>query len=157
MPEEPVSAGHLVYSSNYHYRGPRTYFSGGAGLTSTVGDYARFLQMILNGGKLDSVRILSRKTVELMSANSMGDLSITSWRNSVGDKGGLGFGIRTERGRHDGIESIGTLFWGGFFYTHMWVDPVEDMLGVFMCQLCPSGDLTLDRIFKNLAFQAVDD
>ena len=137
-------------------RGSQTYFSGAGGLFSTIDDYARFLQMLLNGGELDNVRLLSRKSVELMTTNSIGKLYST-WPQLHGDKFGLGFGIRTERGRFDDIESIGTYSWGGIFNTIFYVDPKEDMVCIFMNQLFPQDHLTIRRQFRVLAFQAIDD
>ncbi|MFC1693136.1 serine hydrolase domain-containing protein [Candidatus Latescibacterota bacterium] len=138
--------------------GPRTYFAGGGGLVSTISDYARFAQMLLNGGELDGVRLLSRKTVELMTTNSLGELYILKDYNDTrathGDKYGLGLGIRTERGD---IESIGTFGWGGAFHTLFWVDPKEDMVGIFMSQLQASGNLYQHKKFRILAYQAIVD
>ncbi len=111
--------------------------------------------MILNGGELNGVRILSPKTVELMETNSIGDL-YSAFRIHSGDKFGLGFGIRTERGEFDELESLGIVGWDGAFYTRFWVDPKEDLVGVFMTQ---SGDWSLDLInkFRVLVYQAIDD
>ncbi|MBN1294882.1 MAG: beta-lactamase family protein [Candidatus Latescibacteria bacterium] len=142
--------------ANKGYRGSQTRFSGTGGLFSTINDYARFLQMLLNGGELDGVRILGRKTIELMTTNSIGDLYST-WPQLHGDKFGLGFGIRTERGRFDDIESIGTYSWGGIFNTIFYVDPKEDMICIFMNQLFPQDHLTIRRQFRVLAFQAIVD
>src|SRR6266851_1798432 len=91
--EEPVKAGRLIYSANFHYKGPRTFFSGGAGLVSTASDYARFLQMLLNGGQLDGVRLLKAETVKQMTANQIGQLSV-----GPGVRFGYGFGILADAG-----------------------------------------------------------
>jgi CubicO group peptidase (beta-lactamase class C family) len=154
LPEEPIVEGTNIYSTSYPYQGPRSYFSGGAGLSSTTSDYARFLQMMLNGGELDGVRLLSPKTVKLMTSNTIGDLYSWRW---LGDKFGLGFAIRTERGSHGEIESNGTYLWGGFFYTWFWVDPEEEMIYIFMSQLHPAGGLTLNNKFKVLVCQSIVD
>jgi CubicO group peptidase (beta-lactamase class C family) len=148
-PEGPIpdEAG-IVYSVTYPYRGPKRYFSGGAGLVSTAEDYARFAQMLLNGGELDGVRLLSPKTVELMTANHVGAVEA-----SLGF--GLGFGIiRDERDLKE-LASIGRYGWGGFFYTDFFVDPQEELVGVFLAQLHPSGDLRLHEKFRVLATQAI--
>jgi len=131
----------------------QTYFSGGAGLVSTAPDYWKFAQMILNGGELNGVRILGRKTVELMSTNSIGDL-YAPFRQHSGDKFGYGFGIRTERGVYDELESPGILGWDGAFYTRFWIDPKEDLIGIFMTQ---SRDWSLDLItkYRVLVYQAI--
>jgi len=143
----PGEAG-LVYSVSYPYRGPKRYFSGGAGLVSTAVDYARFAQMLLNGGELDGVRLLSPKTVELMTTNHLGSIEA-----SLGF--GLGFGIvRDERDLRE-LASIGRYGWGGFFYTDFFIDPQEELIGVFMAQLHPNGNLRLHEKFRVLATQAI--
>ncbi|MCE5252477.1 beta-lactamase family protein [bacterium] len=134
----------------------QTYFSGGAGLVSTAPDYLRFAQMILNGGKLDGVRILSRKTVELMTTNSIGDL-YSAFRPNSGDKFGYGFGIRSERGKYDELESLGIVGWDGAYYTRFWIDPEEDMIGIFMSQMGSYWDKTLVNTYRVLVYQAIDD
>jgi CubicO group peptidase (beta-lactamase class C family) len=138
----------------------QTYFSGGAGLVSTPADYFRFAQMLLNKGKLDGVRILSRKTVEMMTLNSIGDLYI--WQpfehnGIMGDKFGLGFGIRTERGKYDQLESLGIFGWDGAFYTRFWVDPKEELVGIFMSQVDNYWQETLIGKFRVLTYQAIAD
>lgn len=113
--------GKLVRATGYfQYPQTQNYFSGGAGLVSTPYDYSRFAQMLLNKGILDDKRILSRKTIELMTSNSIGDLYIFNpfkHNGIMGDKFGLGFGIRTERGVYDELESFG-LFWLGWRFLH---------------------------------------
>ncbi|MBA7570554.1 hypothetical protein ES708_12306 [subsurface metagenome] len=135
--------------------GKRTYYSGGGGLYSTIGDYARFAQMILNGGELDGVSVLGKKTVELMMTNSIvPDEAYSAFRANSGDKYGLGFGIRTERGEYDDLESIGTVMWDGAHHTRFWIDPEEDMIGIFMSQLSPR-DWRLPGLFRNTVYQAI--
>ena len=137
--------------------GPVTrYFSGGAGLITSAADYLRFGQMLLNGGELDGVRILSRKTVELMTAVDDNTPYIWEGRDGVrsthGDQFALGVGVRTET---DDLTSNGAFGWGGAFHTHVWIDPQEEMVGVFMSQL-GGGDIRRHhRTFKNLAYQAI--
>jgi len=128
-------------------------FSGGGGLYSTISDYARFCQMILNGGKLDGVRILSRKTVELMTTNSLGE-GYAPFRVVSGDKYGYGLYIRTERGVYDEIESMGTLSGGGGLKTRYWIDPEEQMICILMAQL-RGGNWLMHHKFRNLAYQAI--
>jgi CubicO group peptidase (beta-lactamase class C family) len=140
----------LAYLSN------QTYLSGGAGMVSCAADYLRFSQMILNGGKLDGVRILSRKTVELMTTNSIGALYSAYPANS-GDKFGYGFGIRTERGKSDELESLGILGWDGAYYTRFWIDPKEDMICIFMSQMYLYWEKTLINTFRVLAYQSIND
>jgi len=153
--------GKLVKANGYFaYPQKQSYFSGGAGLVSTVSDYSRFAQMLLNKGQLENVRILSRKTIELMTSNSIGGLFIhtSSKHNGImGDKFGLGFGIRTERGEFDELESQGSFGWDGAFYTRFWVDPKEDMFGIFMSQVDSYWDENLIGKFKVLVYQAIID
>jgi CubicO group peptidase (beta-lactamase class C family) len=151
--------GKLIKATGYvDYTAPQTYYSGGAGLISTTGDYARFAQMLLNNGELEGKRILSRKTIELMTANSIGDEHIFRVRKHFGiiaDKFGLGFGIRTERGVYDELESLGSYGWDGAFYTKFWVDPKEDLVGIFMTQM--NSDDNLISKFKVLVYQSIVD
>lgn len=142
----------------FPYPTPQNYFSGGAGLVSTVADYARFAQMLLNKGELQGVRVLSPKTVELMTSNSIGNNYIfTSFAHNgiMGDKFGLGFGLRTERGVYDELESIGQFGWDGAFYTRFWVDPKEDMFGIFMSQMENYWDENLIGKYRVLVNQSV--
>ena len=145
-----VKDGDFSYSSDYPYRGPHTYFSGGGGLSSTAEDYYRFGQMMLNGGQLNGVRIISRKSVELMSSNQV--------QGKVDDFGyGLGFGTTSEpRFLHE-LGSVGSYYWGGFYYTSFVIDPKEDLVAVFMGQLHPTGGLNLDSKAIELAYQAIKD
>jgi len=150
FPDTPIREGTFVYSADYPSRGPKKLFSGGAGLVSTAMDYARFCQMMLDNGKAGSTRLLSRKTVELMTQDSLGKVS--------SDFGfGLGFGIVGVRGPLSDLGSPGEYDWGGFFYTGFTVDPKEQMIVVFMAQLHPTGDLTLDHEVNVLAYQAIND
>ena len=148
--ESPVKGEEaMVYSVSYPYDGPRSYFSGGGGLVSTVADYTRFSQAMLNGGTLDGVRLLSPKTVEWMTTNQLASLKDA-------DLGfGLGFLVVGDQRDPREIGSIGTFGWGGFFFTEFFIDPEEEMLGVFMAQLHPSGGLKLQERFRALAYQAI--
>lgn len=130
--------------------GPGKCFSGGAGLLSTAGDYARFLQMLLEGGTLDGVRILSPKTVQLMTANHVGSLY------DDGRAGfGLGFEVVEAVGRAGKMGSPGAYGWGSAYYSSYWVDPAEKLVAVFLAQLLPAGGLDLQAKFRNLVYQAV--
>jgi CubicO group peptidase (beta-lactamase class C family) len=150
FPETPIAEGPFVYSADYPYKGPKKLFSGGAGLVSSVPDYARFCQMILDGGKVGSTRLISRKTLELMSHDQIGRID-----NNMGF--GIGFGVDGAKGPLQEIGSEGSLGWGGFFYTLFKIDPKEQMIIIFMGQLHPTGDLTLDREVHTLAYQAIND
>jgi CubicO group peptidase (beta-lactamase class C family) len=143
-----IKEGDFSYSSDYPYRGPRTYFSGGGGLCSTAEDYYRFCQMMLNGGQLDGTRLLSRKSVELMTLNHT--------QAKTDDFGyGYGFGVDSEPRFLTELGSVGSYYWGGFYYTSFVVDPKEDLIAIFMAQLHPTGDLNLDSKAIELAYQAL--
>ena len=148
--QEPTVDGSLIYSTDYPYNGPRTYFSGGGGLVSTAPDYVRFAQMMLNGGELNGVRLLSRKTVELMTLNQLANMDV--------DFGfSLGFSVVRDESDLNEIGSVGTFGWSGFFFTNFFIDPQEQMIGIFMCQLHPSGGLDLGEKIRILSYQAIAD
>ncbi len=150
FPDTPITEGPFVYSADYPTRGPKKLFSGGAGLVSSAMDYARFCQMMLDEGKVGNTRLLSRKTVELMTHDQLGKIGP--------DEGfGLGFGIEGVKTPLSELGSPGSFSWGGFFYTAFSVDPKEQMIVIFMAQLHPTGDLTLDRQVHELAYQAIND
>ena len=150
FPDTPLTEGSLVYSADYPYHAPKTLFSGGAGLTSTAADYARFCQMMLDNGKVGNIRLLSRKSVELMTQDQLGKIS--------SDMGfGLGFGVEGVKAPLSELGSPGEYSWGGFFYTGFSIDPKEQMIVIFMAQLHPTGDLRLDRQVNELAYQAIID
>jgi CubicO group peptidase (beta-lactamase class C family) len=133
--------------------GPRASFSGGAGLLSTAGDYARFLQMLLDGGTLDGARILAPATVALMTQNHVGALYNSTLANGFG----LGFEVLLDPGRAGQYGSRGRFGWGGAYATNYWVDPGQDLVAVFMVQLLPSGGLDLADRFRTLVYQAIVD
>jgi CubicO group peptidase (beta-lactamase class C family) len=149
-PETPITEGAFAYSADYPYRGPKKLFSGGAGLNSTAMDYARFCQMMLDGGKVGGRRLLSRKSVELMTQDQVGKIS-------ADEAFGLGFGIEGVKTPLTELGSPGEYNWGGFFYTGFTIDPKEQMIVIFMAQLHPTGDLTLDRQVNEPAYQAISD
>jgi CubicO group peptidase (beta-lactamase class C family) len=143
-PEGPLGQG--AYAD-----GPRASFSGGAGLLSTAGDYARFLQMLLNGGTLDGARVLAPTTVTLMTRNSLGTLY-----DATGASGfGLGFEVLLDPGRAARYGSAGSYGWGGAYATTYWVDPGEDLVAVFMVQFLPAGWFDLSDKFRTLVYQAI--
>lgn len=131
----------------------RRYLSGGGGLISSAQDYARFAQMILNGGVLDDTRLLGRKTVELMTRDQVGRLGVSSF-------GGLGFslGFSTDGGPavSGNIGSANVLGWSGFFNTVFWIDPEEELVAVLMTQRYPYGIELLQK-FRVLVYQALVD
>lgn len=126
-----------------------TYFSGGAGLSSTVADYARFLQLFLNKGVFNGKRLLSRKTVELM-------LTLQT-KDPITSQFGLGFGLETENNDSGSIVSVGTFSWGGAFSTSYWADPQEQVIGLLYTNMYnhPFGEIH-DK-FKNLVYQSIND
>ena len=135
---------------SFYVKGPRMCYAGGAGLLSTAQDYARFLQMLLNGGELQGTRILSPKTVELMTVNHVGRLYGT-------DGFGLGFSITEKLGNNGIPDSVGVYAWGGAYHTTYWVDPAEQMVCVLMTQLLPAGNSDLQKKFRTLVYQAIVD
>jgi CubicO group peptidase (beta-lactamase class C family) len=130
--------------------GPRKSFSAGAGLLSTAGDYARFLQMILNGGELEGERIVGPKTVELMAVNHLGDVAFRP-----GQGFGLGFSVVEDVGARGLPGSVGELGWGGAYHSTYWIDPVEDLIVVHLTQLIPAGDVDDQAKVRALVYQAL--
>jgi CubicO group peptidase (beta-lactamase class C family) len=151
--DEFIRKGQLIYSATYPTSTQNKYHSGGAGLSCTILDYARFLQMLLSKGQLDGVRILKPETVELMTRNQIGDLLIPF--PSHGDAFGYGFGILTDRGKDQDPSAVGSYSWGGLFYTYFWVDPQNDLIGILMTQVHPSDHLKLREEFKKLTYEAL--
>jgi CubicO group peptidase (beta-lactamase class C family) len=134
---------------------PHNYFSGAGGLVSTAADYVRFHQMMLNGGELDGVRLLGRKTVELMTANHTGDLPL--WLPGPGYGFGLGYSVVKDIGVTGQAGSAGMYGWGGAFCTYFQVDPKEDLIGIVMTQVRPYDHLNIRQEFMALANQAIVD
>jgi CubicO group peptidase (beta-lactamase class C family) len=150
FPDKPVTDGFLTYSASYPIAGPKKLFSGGGGLVSTAGDYARFCQMMLDNGMVNGKRLLSRKTVELMTHDQLGKIGL--------DQGfGLGFGVDGVKGPMDELGSPGEFGWGGFFYTSFTIDPKEQMIVIFMAQLHPAGDVNIQNRVKTLVYEAIND
>ncbi len=141
------------YDADYPIKGSKTFFAGGAGLSSTAKDYATFLQMYLNNGELDGVRLLSRTTVQVIMANQIGDLL-----GGSGADYGLAFGVINQEGQNmGGRGSIGTFDWGGYFNTQYFADPEENIVGILMKQTQDiKGDETGWK-FRQLVGQAIDD
>jgi CubicO group peptidase (beta-lactamase class C family) len=135
-----------------YVEGPRVSFSGGAGLLSTATDYARFLQMILNGGTLDGARILSRKSVELMTA-----AHVPRGLFRDGQAFGLGFSVVEDLGGRGTLGSEGEFGWGGAYHSTYWVDPKEKLVVVYLTQLIPAGPIDDYGKLRALIYQALDD
>ena len=133
--------------------GPLSFFhSGGGGLQSTAADYLRFCQMVLNGGELDGVRLLGRKTAELVRMSHVPPDWLAPKRTGTGF--GLGFSVVTNVADTHTIGSLGTCSWGGMASTTFWIDPVEELIGVFMTQLV-GADSPFHAQFRTLTYQAL--
>ena len=139
--------------------------SGGGGMVSTAADYARFCQFMLNGGELDGVRLVSRKTIELMTANhlppgtpigaDMYRFEALAPSADMGQGFGLGYAVRTDTGRNPLPGSSGDYFWGGAFGTFFWIDPQENMYVVLMMQ-SPQARLPYRYLLRQMVYQAVE-
>lgn len=154
------STGRLIKAGSNMLNGPvstdyplikSTYYSGGAGLSSTIYDYGIFLQMLLNNGVYNGKRILSRNSVRLMTMNQVGDLSRGD------DKFGLGFQIVSEKGSARTPAQQGTYSWGGAFSTSYWVDPKEKIVMLFYRQLQGGTHGDVVEKFRALTYQAIND
>ncbi len=141
------------YDTDYPKKGAMQFFSGGAGLSSTAKDYATFLQMYLNDGELNGIRLLSRTTVQSILANQIG----TIWADGPKDYG-LAFSILNQKGQDMGGQgSVGTFDWGGYFNTQYFADPEEQIIGILMKQTQgDTGDQTSWK-FRQMVFTTVDD
>jgi CubicO group peptidase (beta-lactamase class C family) len=146
-----------IFDNGYHsdvdvHESNKSYFSGGAGLVSTAEDYYKFLQMILNYGFYKDKKLLSRKTIELMTSEQTGDNF--NWFKGYG----FGFGLAISRGPmftgNPGSE--GTYSWAGYFASFFWVDPQEELIGILLTQLNPNKN-DMNVKFKNLMYQAIDE
>ncbi|HEY5722053.1 MAG TPA: serine hydrolase domain-containing protein [Allosphingosinicella sp.] len=142
---------------------PPKLVAGGAGLVSTTADYHRFCSMLLNGGELDGVRILGRKTIDLMTANHLpGGADLTEMSRSLfseavnaGQGFGLGFGVNLDPARTMLPGSKGEYYWGGMYSTAFFIDPVERIHAIFMAQLMPSSTYPIRRQLKTLIYSAL--
>jgi CubicO group peptidase (beta-lactamase class C family) len=132
------------------------FYSGAGGLAGTGEDYLRFCQMLLNGGQLDGKRLVSRKTIELMTANHIGNMPM--WNDTLrGYRFGLGFRVREHTGESALLGSNGSYGWGGAYGTFFWIDPKEQMIGILMIQLMPYAHINVRPEFQNAATQAIID
>ncbi|MBI3222375.1 MAG: beta-lactamase family protein [Nitrosomonadales bacterium] len=132
----PHKEGDYVYSPTFQTQGPKTFLSGGVGMVTTPYDYFRFAQMLLNKGELDGVRLVSRKTVELMTTNQIGKLFETTLHDE-GWKFGLGLGIQADREHNVDAGDVGTFEWAGLYSTRFSVDPKEEKITIFLSQTHP--------------------
>jgi len=138
---------------------PQKNDAGGAGSAGTAGDYVRFLQMMLNGGQLDGVRLLSPTTVKYMTSDHLGDIKSSGFVALPPAIGfGLGFAVRRETGLFEVIGTAGEYFWAGAAGTGFYVDPKEQLICVLMTQAMPGMQRRYDRyLFKQLVYQAITD
>lgn len=147
------------------YLKPPSFISGGGGLVSTAQDYLQFARMLANGGTLGGHRIISRKTLLLMTANHLPGgvdlpaLSRSLFSEAAYDGVGFGLGFATSTAAHKTLMpgSNGDFFWGGAASTFFWVDPEEDLIGIFMTQLIPSSTWPVRREMRTMVYAALDD
>jgi CubicO group peptidase (beta-lactamase class C family) len=143
------------YDPDYPIKGAKTFFSGGAGLSSTAKDYATFLQMYINGGEMNGKRYLSRTTINAILSNQTDNLF-------GGEKGdsffGLAYSVLKANGEDKGgIGSEGTFTWGGYFNTNYFADPKEKIIGVIMKQTQQTKGDNLNNLFRQIIYQSLDD
>lgn len=145
------------------YLAPRKGYSGGGGLAGTAGDYLRFCKFMLNKGELDGVRLLGRKTIELMTSNhlpgDMADMGMPRFSESpyYGIGFGLGFSVMINPAKAQILGTAGEYAWGGAASTAFWCDPAEDMAVVLLTQLYPSSTYPIRRDLRVLTYQAIVD
>ena len=150
--------GALTLHENNDYRnfavsGAKTYFSGGAGLVSTVEDYARFCQMLLNGGTFNNRRILGRKTIDMMTRNQIGAAEV--WDRK--DKFGLGFQLITEHSHYGDQATPGSYTWGGMYCSEFTIDPKEELILLVFTNVQPYSYYTdFVRKFRTAVYQALE-
>jgi CubicO group peptidase (beta-lactamase class C family) len=141
-----------------------SFFSGGGGLTSTTADYFRFCEMLRRGGELDGARVLGPRTIELMTKNHLAggrdltQMAIEGFSETANEGVGFGLGFAmTLGGVETGSLGEGDYYWGGAASTIFWVDPVEDLVAIFMTQLMPSGTFNFRGQLKNIVYSAIVD
>ena len=147
------------------YAQPPRFLSGGGGLTSTMIDYWRFCQMLLNGGMLDEIRICSPKTIEFMTVNhlpggqTMKQMALSGFSELAAEGAGFGLGVQVvlDPAEVQAIGSPGNFSWGGAASTYFWIDPQEDLIGILMTQLYPSSTYPLRPQLQQLVYGALTD
>ena len=149
-PGKRVSAS--MIGQGHYLTGPRINFSGGAGLLSTAEDYASFLQMMLNDGTLNNNRIISKKTVELITVDHIRGIEFP-WENGIGF--GLGFSILKDLGSRGTPGTVGEYGWGGAYHSTYWVDPKESLVVVYFTQLIPALDIDDHDKLRTLIYQSI--
>jgi CubicO group peptidase (beta-lactamase class C family) len=151
FPRDPESGADV---SLLDVRRTAIFESGGGGMVASATDYARFLQMLLNGGTFGNARLLGRKTIELMTADHLGEIDSSSELLPPGHGFGLGFAVRLAAGLAPFPGSIGSYFWGGAAGTTFWVDPAERLTAVLMIQ-APGQREHYRVLFRDLVYAAV--
>jgi len=142
------------YDPDYPKEGAKTYFSGGAGLSGTALDYAKFLQMYLNEGEYNGTRLLSRNTVRIIMANHIGE----SWESFPNAYHGLAFKVQSEEGVTTGdIHNAGTFMWGGYFNSQYFADPQEEIIGIIIKQTRDTNNDDTQWKFPIIVMQSIDD
>ena len=149
---------------NSPYAQPRTYFSGSGGLVSTAADYLRFCRMLANGGQLDGVRIIGPRTLRLMTINHLpGGKDLATVAQTAGETAregvgfGLGFAVLLDQAVAQIIGTPGEFYWGGAASTAFFVNPVEDLIMVFLTQLRPSSTYPIRRELRATIYSAITD
>ncbi len=165
---QPTKTGGMAVqddAATSSYLKPASFISGGGGLVSTAQDYLQFCRMLANGGTLGGHRYISRKTLDLMTANHLpGGVDLPAVSRSLFSEAaydgvgfGLGFATTTRASRTLMPGSNGDFFWGGAASTFFWVDPEEDLIGIFMTQLIPSSTYPVRREVRTMVYSALDD
>ncbi len=150
--DSPLAVSQSASMRNYPVSKAKSYFSGGAGLVSTIGDYAKFCQMMLNQGEFNGTRLLGRKTVEMMTRNQIENLEV--WERQ--DKFGLGFQVFTDRSRYGDQATVGAFAWGGAYCSEYTIDAKEELICLVFTNVLPyaQGD-EVTRKFRVLVYQAL--
>lgn len=149
-----ANADNPMQNQGAYIDGPRKNFSGGAGLLSTAEDYATFLQMMLNNGIYQGQRLLSRKTVELMTTSHLPE-GVPMWTPGTGF--GLGFSVLEDLGERGTPGTEGEFAWGGAYHSTYWVDPAEELVVVYFTQLIPANGIDDHQKLRALIYQAIVD
>jgi CubicO group peptidase (beta-lactamase class C family) len=155
LPDGPVKNGRATYSASYPLARESRYYSGGGGLVSTARDYARFAQMLLEGGSLDDVQILKPETVAEMTRDHLGGLQI---RMPAGGGFGLGVAVVDEAtAGTDGaaLGAAGSFSWAGFYNTIFWVDPQQKLVGMVLTQIFPFDHIDMGPAFRRAVYAAL--
>lgn len=152
-PLMPAPAAGTMDSQGAYVDGPRKSFSGGAGLLSTARDYYLFLQMLANGGELNGKRILSPRTVDLMTVSHLADDVVYR----PGEGFGLGFTVVMDAGKRGVPGTVGEFGWGGAYGSTYWVDPAEELVVVYFTQVRPSSIVRDQAMLRALVYQALVD